>query len=203
MLLMLICSLVYEKKYLLEIMMVNNDAVKSPDLIVILEGGGVKLAPTRERVFKALELYKKNQAEVLVCAYKRFKGDIIKTLLEKGVKEEDLSQSNYNYVGKKNGGTFNNVLEIISVLKSNKNISTISIVTSPYHERRVSIIFNVLIRQSEIKRNIYVQYAHINNSEIVQTDLRRFVQVIIHETLGVLGFYAWYIYTSILNYNNR
>ena len=191
--LLIIGYLLIDKRSILNILTVDGDYFNSADLLVVLEGGAVRFAPTRERANKAIELYKQFPSNVLVCAYRKHKNGIIKYLSLNGVRAEDFYDSYYEYEGKEGGGTYNNVLEIISVIKENNKFQNIVIVTSPYHELRVSLILSELINEAEIGRVIYIKYADIKTSEVINTDIPRFIRIIFHEFIGISGFYAKFV----------
>lgn len=163
----------------------NYDA--PPDLIVLLEGGGLVYSPTRERLEKVLELYRQRETNILVCAYEEFKKDIVSALVSNGVRSSDIVQSQYAYNA--SGGTYNNVLEMMDALRKNEKYSFIEIVTSPYHERRVDIMFSNLMGKSNIKRGVYVRFPHIMNSDIYYTNNERYLILTGHELFGMVWFY--------------
>jgi hypothetical protein len=193
-------GLLADKGFTLNLFKVDGDIFDKPDLMVVLEGGAVHFAPTRERANKAIGLYKQYPVAILVCAYRQHKRSIIEHLLLNGVDAGDILGTHYEYEGKEGGGTYNNVLEIISVVKKNSDYKNMLIVTSPYHELRVSLLFSALLEQSEIKRPIYIKYSHITNSEALYTDAPRFVGIIRHELLGIAWFYFRHLRTSIVDY---
>lgn len=190
----IISLLVIEKKTILNMFMVEADDFTESDLMVVLEGGAVKFSPTRERVNKAIELYYKRPNKLLVCAYRVHKNGIIDYLLKNGINSEHLAETTFSYEGRKGGGTYNNVLEILSLIKDNTDIHNIEIITSPYHELRVSIIFDSLIQEANIDKPVHIKYSHVIESEVNYTDTPRFIRIIFHEILGILGFYASYLY---------
>jgi len=182
-------NILLSKKFVLDLLMVNDGNFKEADLIVVLEGGSIDFAPTHERVNKAIELYKFNYSKVLVCAYEEHKQSVLKKLFSRGIESDSIIESYYTYNGKKGGGTYNNVLEIFSVIEKNDKFKNILIVTSPYHELRVSLIISKIILRTEKSELISIKYAHINNSELLHTNTARFIRVIGRELLGILGFY--------------
>ena len=192
------CSVLINKEVVTGFFVVDGDVFSVPDLLVVLEGGDVVFAPTRERVNKVLELYKQRPANILVCAYPEYKKGIKQYLTRNGVKDEHLVQSVYVYKGKKGGGTYNNVLEIMSTFQSNNNINKIEIVTAPYHELRVSLIFSTLNEGDKNHDSIKIRYSHIKNSEVLHTNTPRFLRIISHELLGIIGFYINFLKDKIV-----
>ena len=179
--------------------MVDGDNFDASDLMVVLGGGSVSSAPTRERVNKTIELYKQHPDNILICAYRNNKQDIINYLVLNEIKPKHITKSFYEYDGKEGGGTYNNVLEIISVIKDN-DFQDIVIVTSPYHELRVSLIFSSLIKEAGINGIVNIKYSHIKNSEVLYTDMPRFIGIISHELLGIIGFYIQHVGSKLVEY---
>lgn len=159
----------------------------SPDLLVLLEGGSLLYSPTRERVDKIIELYKREPTPVLVCAAQQHKDDITKFLVTNGVEPRDLVTSGYTYGDRV--GTYNNVLEMVRVLTTNKEYRFLDIVTSPYHERRVHIITSKLFAKSGLDVRVRVRFSHVNDSDIYHTNQARYLRMVGHEVLGIVGFY--------------
>ena len=191
------------KKTILSFFTVNSVVSVKPDLIVLLEGGAIDFSPTLERSNRVVELYSKYRSNVLVCSYREFKTSVLTYLIKNGVDSKDFTKTLYEYDGKRGGGTYNNILEIISVLKDNANFREITIVTSPYHELRVSRIFSTLIDEAKINRNISVSYSNIHDSEIFNANTSRFTSVITHEVFGLLGFYFMLIQDKILFFRDK
>lgn len=158
-----------------------------PDLLVLLEGGSLLYSPTRERVDKIIELYKRKPTQVLVCADQQHKDDITKFLVTNGVKPRDLVASDYTYGDRV--GTYSNVLEIVHMLKTNKEYRFLDVVTSPYHERRVHIMTSKLFAKSGLDGRVRVRFSHVNDSDIYSTNQARYLRMIGHEVLGIAGFY--------------
>jgi len=188
--------LLTDRKLLISPFIVEGATFAEPDLLVVLEGGGLNFSPTRERVDKLLELYRQYHVNVLVCAYRVHKREIVEYLEARGIKAEDIITTGYWYEGKTGSGTYNNVLEILSAIKK-YNYKHIEIVTSPYHELRVSIIFSAMIKRSIMDRKIYIRYGHISDSEILETDTPRLSRMLAHELLGIAGFYMHYMYSEM------
>lgn len=161
------------------------------DLIVVLEGGSIRFAPTNERVNKVISVYKENPKKILICSVSNYKEDIVDFLISNGIKNDDILISNYDYT--EDGGTYNNAKEIISILKNNISYRNIEIITSPYHEFRVNLILSTLIKEVDFKQSIYFKFSHINNSEVSGTDNIRFIKIISHEILGSIVFKLQYI----------
>ncbi len=141
---------------ILNLLMVDTHHYHHSDLLVILEGGSWLYTPTRERLDKTIELYAANSTAVLVCSHQRYKQDIVAFLVSNGVRPSNIVKNQHLYG--ETHGTYNNVLEIISVLKRYEQYNSIEIVTGPYHERRTQIIFSSLITQSGITRPIHVKF---------------------------------------------
>jgi len=196
----LIAGLLFaDRALLVRFFVVEGDSFRVPDLLVVLEGGSLNFSPTQERVDRLLELYREYPVNVLVCAYRIHKREIIEYLKAQGIKAEDIVKTEYRYEGKAGSGTYNNVLEILSAIESN-HYKNIEVVTSPYHELRVSIIISSIIRQLKIDRKIYVKYGHINKSEIIETDNPRFFRILAHELAGIAGFYMNLLYSETKEY---
>lgn len=201
--LVIICTLIItylltDKRIVLNAFIVEGDVIEKPDLLILLEGGSIRFAPTRERAEETIRLYKQHPGTVLICAYRNYKKDIRKYLINNGIKASDIVESFYDYDGKKGGGTYNNVLEVLSVIKKKNNIQNIVIVTSPYHELRVSILFSELIKQAEINKPIFINYSNINDSEAIHTDTPRFISIISHELQAISWFYIMQAYEKVV-----
>lgn len=199
----IIFALLADKNTILSFFIVDSETFVKPDLIVLLEGGAIDFSPTIERANRTIELYSKYPANILVCSYAAYKPGLLKYLIKNGVNPKDLTKTLYEYRGKRGGGTYNNVLEIISVLKENDNYQRITIVTSPYHELRVSKIYSTLINESKINRHVSVSYSNIQDSEIIYANTSRFTSVIAHEVLGLLGFYFMLIQDKVIIFRNK
>jgi len=201
--LLIVCAFVTiclstDKKFVLNFFIVDGEAIGKADLLVLLEGGSIRFSPTRERANKTIELYKQYPKAVLVCAYHEEKKGVIKYLVRNGITANDIVKSSYDYKGKVGGGTYNNVLEIISIIKKYNTIKNIVVVTSPYHELRVSLIFSELVKQAKIDRPVHVKYSHIENSEVIHTDVPRFISIIFHELMGIAWFYIKFVSMSLV-----
>ncbi len=183
----LLASALNYRPLVISLLMVDTHHRNSPDFLVLLEGGSWLYTPTRERLDKAIELYKAHSSTILVCAHQKYKQDIVDFMISNGVQRADLIESQHTY-GER-GGTYNNVMEIIDVLKRYEHYNSIEIVTSPYHERRVQAIFSNLIAKSGITRPIYIKFRHIENSDIYTTNTYRYLKIVFHEILGLVAYY--------------
>jgi len=168
--------------------MIDKNVFEIADLVVVLEGGNAKYAPTNERVNKILEVYFSEYNDILICSYNRYKNGIIDYLEAHGVEKSRLLTSNYNY-NYNYGGTYNNAQEIVYFLIKNIKYKNIEIITSPYHEFRVNMILSELIEKKAMQDVVQFWFVHIDNSEILTTDNRRYLQIISHEFLGVINFH--------------
>ena len=177
---------VFFKSAIISLLMVEKIGFNEPDLIVVLEGGSIKFPPTYERVSEAVRAYHEYKTKILVCSIPGLKIDIYNYFKSNGIRNEDLIISEYTYDD--SGGTYNNVNEIISVIKNNKKYKNIKIITSPYHELRVDIIFSRIFKSSNIDRQVNVSFHHVKNSEILKTDFRRYMRIIAHELVGIMVF---------------
>lgn len=167
--------------------MVDSQVSESSDLLVLLEGGEWLYSPTRERINKLIEIYKRKPTKILICSYPKYKDELEKVLISNGVLPLNIVKSKYVYDGR--GGTYNNVSEIMETLKSNKEYKVINIVTSPYHEKRVQVIVSNLLNQSGVNRPVKIAFVHIEHSDIYYTNNERYIDLIGHEILGIVWFY--------------
>ena len=172
---------------MIDFFMVDSQVAELPDLLVLLEGGEWLYSPTRERVDKLIEIYKRKPTKILICSYPRYKDELEKALISNGVLPLNIVKSKYVYDGR--GGTYNNVSEIMDTLKSNKEYKVINIVTSPYHEKRVQVIVSNLLNQSGVNRPVKIAFVHIEHSDIYYTNNERYIDLIGHEILGIAWFY--------------
>ena len=182
---------------IIDLFIVDNANDKKPDLIVVLEGGSIKFAPSHERAIAAINAYGSNKSKVLVCSIRELKGEIEGYLISKGINKSDLVQAHYEYDS--SGGTYNNIKEILSVLKVNKNYKNILVVTSPYHELRVNTMIVELINSDTMYNGITINYSNIKNSEITKTNNSRFMKIISHELLGILVFKFTHLYSKYIS----
>lgn len=170
-----------------------------PDLLVLLEGGDLRYSPTRERVDRLMELYKRRPTKVLVCSAPQHKRNLTEFLISEGVIPSDIIESNYPNAYENRGGTHGNVLEILNVLRTNKDLRVLEIVTSPYHEKRVQIIASRLLARSGTEMPVRITFAHIDDSDIYRTDRQRYLTIIGHEILGIAGFYVQTLVAGLEN----
>lgn len=177
--------------------MVDSKVAESPDLLVLLEGGEWLYSPTRERVDKLIEIYKRKPSKILICSYPRYKDELIKVLTSNGVLPLDIVKSKYVYDGR--GGTYNNVSEIMDTLKNNNEYKVINIVTSPYHEKRVQVMVSNLLNQSGVNRPVKIAFVHIKHSDIYHTNNERYIDLIGHEILGIAWFYMQMLQVKLEN----
>lgn len=189
-----------DRHLMMNYFMVDSQVTESPDLLVLLEGGDWLYSPTRERINKLIEIYKRKPNKILICSYPRYKDELVKVLILNGVLPLDIVKSKYVYDGR--GGTYNNVSEIIDVLKNNKEYKVINIVTSPYHEKRVQIIVSKLLYKSGINRRVKIYFAHIKHSDIYYTNNERYIDMIGHEILGIAWFYMQMLQVKYENLND-
>ncbi len=166
--------------------MVDSHITTSPNLLVILEGGGLLHSPTRERMNKLIEIYKREPTKILVCSYPKYKDELLTALYLNGVRPSDIVKNKYVY--DKRGGTYNNVSEIMDTLKKNKKFKVIDIITSPYHEKRVQLIFLKLFHEYEINKLVQISFSHIEYSDVYYTNNERYFDLIGHEILGIAWF---------------
>ncbi|MFK5892772.1 MAG: YdcF family protein [Pseudomonadota bacterium] len=179
-------SITYFRNTIIDFFVIESYAFKRADIIVVLEGGGIKFPPTLERVKKAIDIYSSENRPILVCSEGDHRDDIIKFIKSNGVKSKDIIISSFEYgVG---NGTYNNVKEIITILNEYPKYRNIEIITSPYHELRVYTIFKKLLEVKKLSETVNFNFSHIKNSEIMDTNNGRFINIIIHELLGVMFF---------------
>lgn len=168
----------------------NQNKEEKVDIYFVFSGGFIKSETmgksTRERINFLKKLLKTNPDTPFVFLdYKRGK-EIIDNILAKETKHKTVV-SNYKY-NEKTGGTENNVLELVSILKKHPEFKKIGIITSIYHERRVSIILNYYLSKEKIK-NIKVYFLHDNSKqEIYSCSFTRYLKLIAHEIGGILYF---------------
>jgi len=176
----------FDKQAIINLFMIDAYAFDKPDLIVVLEGGDILFAPSIERANKVVDIYNNEQAKVLLCSDSEYRKDIVNYFEINGVRKSDIISSSYKYDN--NGGTYNNIREMLYVMQKMDNYRNIQIVTSPYHELRVHLMFISFINEVEFGREVNVSFSHINNSEVSKTDNARFVRIILHELMGIMFF---------------
>lgn len=177
--------------------MVDANVAASPNLLVLLEGGGLVYSPTQERMNKLIDIYKRKPTNILVCSSPQYKDELISNLVSNGVLQQDIVKSRYVYDAR--GGTYNNVSEIMDTLKNNEKYNSIGIVTSPYHENRVKIIAKYLLLNSSNNRRIKISFIHIEDSDIYSTNNERYINIISHELLGTVWFYMQMLHGKFEN----
>jgi uncharacterized SAM-binding protein YcdF (DUF218 family) len=182
----LIVVAIIPRKWIVDLFVVQSQ-IKDPSriqLVAILGGGmnGEKLGvSTRERLDRSIPFIKKhNPDHLIVCEYKKYQGRLYNYLLKNGIKKEKMSYPTFEY-SDSNSGTLNNVLEILDYMKK-KQLSEVVVVTSPYHEKRVKLLFDRLAQKNG---NISASFLHVNNSEILATPYRCYVSLIAHESAAI------------------
>ena len=193
----LACIILIFRPLMISFFMVDANVDASPNLLVLLEGGGLVYSPTQERMNKLIDIYKRKPTNILVCSSPQYKEELISNLVSNGVLPQDIVKSRYVYDAR--GGTYNNVSEIMTTLKSNKEYNSIGIVTSPYHENRVQIIVKYLLFKSGINRRIKFSFMHIEDSDIYNTNNERYLNIIGHELLGTVWFYMQMVHGIFKN----
>lgn len=191
--------IVGNRELVLRFFIVEIAHTSPPDLLVLLEGGDLRYSPTRERVDRLMELYKRRPTKVLVCSAPQHKRTLTEFLITDGVKPSDMIESKYPDAYDNRGGTYANVLEILNVLRANKDLRVLEIVTSPYHEKRVQIITSRLLAKSGMEMPVRIRFAHIDGSDIYRTDRQRYLTMIGHEILGIAGFYVQTLVAGLEN----
>lgn len=150
-------------------------------LVAILGGGmnGQKLgASTKERLDRSIPFIKSQHPEhLIVCEYRKYREKLSNYLLKNGINKDKIAYSTFEY-SDSNSGTLNNVLEILDYMNK-AQVRQVVVVTSPYHEKRVKLLFDRLTPKD---KNISVSFLHVNYSEIFTTSYRRYVSLIVHET---------------------
>lgn len=167
----------------------NQNKTGNIDIYFVFSGGFVNSKmgkSTRERVNFLEKVLKKNPDTPFVFLdYKRGK-EIIDNILAKETNYKTIV-SNYKY-NEKTGGTENNVLELVSILKKHPEFKRIGIITSIYHEKRVSLILKYYLKRENIK-GIEVYFLHDNTKqEIYSCSFKRYIKLIAHEIGGILYF---------------
>ncbi len=176
---------------ILNLLIVKSDKQCNPDLIAVL-GGGIRQGKpgisTTERLNALLQAYKteKKKPEILICEYPKGK-EKMKQFLKNSIKEEFREAiSKYKYI-ETTGGTENNIKDILNYLKTRKNIKSVLIITSPYHQRRTYLILKKLSKQLKIGEDISFCFYQMNNyGEILTCSNKRFAKLIVHEFAGIV-----------------
>lgn len=167
----------------------NQNKAKKIDIYFVFSGGFVKNKmgkSTSERIDFLKKLLKKHENTPFVFLdYKRGK-EIVDNMLIKEIKNKSIV-SDYKY-NESLGGTENNVLELVSILKQHPEFKRIGIITSLYHEKRVKLILNYYLKKEKIK-NIKIYFLHDNSrQEVYSCSFKRYLKLIVHEIGGILYF---------------
>jgi uncharacterized SAM-binding protein YcdF (DUF218 family) len=171
---------------------------KAADAIVVLAGGvGESGRPAQgyeERVQHAVELYKKGYADYLIFSSGYmyvFKEPLVMKALamslgvpEKAIILEDKAINTYQNV------------KFVKAILTKKNWDKIILVSSPYHMRRTSLVFNkiasyIKVIYSPIPESKFYKRALLNarGKKILRKINLKQIKGIVHEYLGIL--YYW------------
>ncbi len=158
------------------------------DIYFVFSGGFINNNPgrsTRERISILKKLLQKHPKSAFVFLdYSRGKR-IINKLFKNEQNKNFLSHYRYT---EKHGGTENNVLELISILKKHKEYKRIGIITSVYHEKRVKFMLNYYLKMEKLK-GIKIFFFHDNNQqEVYSCSYPRYLKLTLHEFLGIVYF---------------
>lgn len=185
------CISFIKRTPILSFLTVNTPTKINPDLIVVL-GGGIKKGKlgisTKERLNEFLNIYNSIQKKpkVLICEYPEGKKKMELFIIEKVNSKNFAEDSLYKY-SEKIGGTENNIKDVLTFLKSDKNIKNVLIITSPYHQKRTNLIIGRQIKIMKIDKNINFYFYHMKNQgEILTCSNKRFAKLIFHELGGII-----------------
>ncbi len=159
------------------------------DILFVFSGGFVNQKmgiSTKERINYLKTILNKNPETPFVFLDYRGGKRLIKESIPN--KFNDIYNcSSYKY-SEKLGGTENNVLELISILKKHPELKNIGIVTSIYHEKRVKIILKYYLEKENFDY-INIVFLHNNlNQEIYYCSFPRYIKLIFHELGGLIYF---------------
>lgn len=187
----LICIFfLFPRKPIINRLKVNTGLPVHPDLVAVL-GGGITLEgklgiSTRERLDAVAEYLGKTDENcpILVQEYPAGRKKMTAYLVANGLAETDILSSGFQYSDKR-GGTENNIEELFHVLKEKKKIRKIVLVTSPYHQRRVWLMFRKTNQHDPLlKPHIYFLQIP-DNGEISRCTRLRFWHLVAHEVAGI------------------
>jgi len=123
-----------------------QDALEPSDAIVVISGG-----ETQSRVAEGVDLYKNNWAPILIMsgAARDTEGVANAVAMQRlavdlGVASEDV------LIEEESVNTFENAEKTKDIIIENK-YSKIILVTSPYHQRRASLVFHKALKDLPIK----------------------------------------------------
>ena len=182
--------LITPRKKIVKFFSVNNSIQgEKIDIYFVFSGGFVKKhmgKSTKERVEFLKKLLDKNPETPFVFLDYKGGKQIVSNLLGKRKNNQSLN-SNYRY-NEHLGGTENNVLELISILKTHPEFKKIGIVTSIYHEKRIKLILDYHIKQENLT-DVKVYFLHDStHQEIYTCSFFRYLKLIMHELGGILYF---------------
>ncbi len=160
------------------------------DLIAVLGGGitpdGALGNSTRERLDAVAEYEKEGEGDclVLVLEYPAGRKKMVAYLVANGLDENNVLSSGFHY-REERGGTENNIAELFHVLDKYEKIQRIVLVTSPYHQRRVSLMLKAAEKHG-FGRKVHFYFLQLpDNGEISRCSRRRFWHLVVHEALGI------------------
>ena len=171
---------------------------KKVDAIVVFGGGagesGVAGQGYEERVTYAVDLFKKGYAEHIIFSsgYTNImkEPDVMKALaISLGVPADDI------IVETNSSNTYKNVLNVKGIL-SEKGWNKILLVSSPYHIRRVSLVFNRNAKEIDVvytptpRSQFYDYDINSKGSNFFKKTTLKQLQGFNHEYLGII-YYWW------------
>ena len=171
---------------------------KKVDAIVVFGGGagesGVAGQGYEERVTYAVDLFKKGYAEHIIFSsgYTNImkEPDVMKALaISLGVPADDI------IVETNSSNTYQNVLNVKGIL-SEKGWDKILLVSSPYHIRRVSLVFNRNAKEIDVvytptpRSQFYDYDINSKGSSFFKKTTLKQLQGFNHEYLGII-YYWW------------
>lgn len=168
----------------------NTDLPARPDLIAVLGGGimpgGALGHSTRERLDAVAEFAGETgrNCPVLVQEYPTGRKKMVAYLVTNGLEEKNIFSSGFHY-REKRGGTENNIEELFHVMGEHIKMQQIVLVTSPYHQKRVSLMLKAAEKRSK-RGKVHFYFLQLpDDGEITRCSRWRFWSLVSHEALGI------------------
>ena len=160
------------------------------DLIAVLGGGimpgGALGHSTRERLDAVAVFAGKTgrNCPVLVQEYPTGRKKMVAYLVANGLEEKSVFSSGFHY-REERGGTENNIKELFHVMNKHTEMQQIVLVTSPYHQRRVSLMLKAAEKGFQ-KGEVHFYFLQLpDDGEITRCSRWRFWHLVTHEALGI------------------
>ncbi len=162
------------------------------DLSVIFGGGflddGSPGHSSQERLETFLSWWKMHGCggAVLISEYPGGRNRLETVLTDEGFPSADLLHSGYHYE-ENEGGTIQNVEELVHVIREHGEIRTVAVFTSPYHQFRVRMMIRDKLGDRIENGQITVYFFPVpDDGEIMTCSRFRFLRLVTREFAGIV-----------------